>query len=74
MTVQYNFVMTKLLSRQALLLLQQTRVCHDERFVVTKIFCHDKHDFVATKVLSRQAYFCRGKTLVNAHSPYLLHR
>ena len=27
-------------------------------FVVTKIFCCNKHNFVVTKVLLRQAYFC----------------
>ena len=28
-----------------------TNICHDKRFVATKIFCCHKHNFVATKMI-----------------------
>ena len=45
------------------LLSQQKCACRDKTFVMTKIFCHDKHNFAATKVLSWQSYFVVTKDL-----------
>ena len=84
---QISVVINTCLSRQKCLhkhtchdkrcvLSQQTQVCNKKHktfwFVMTEIYCRDKHNSLATKLLLQQAYYCNDKRCVFVTTKLLL--